>query len=473
MKKTFLCMLAIATAILAGCTKDEVQRKSVEVNFTATEAGIESDDNSAEINFLLSRVPDAQVSITVNTEGYGVEYGSDFTTSPAANNGQITVTIPAGQTSGSITINKESGISLAGDEYISFTITSVSSADNAAIGSRNSIIARFGTISSGSDEFIIEGNGDENFQYSVYVDFSANRQTRADRKSWNLGFWCGDEFRVVLNGAYSTAATPSDKSDIKDVTLADANAVTDEFNLNTNPMGAMGLSETIFDTPDGSLTGTAFAEISADENENKVYFVASDGDKDNSREMWWKVKVTRKNDGYNVQFGRVNGGDVQSIDIAKDKAYNFVFLSLEKAKTVSAEPQTDKWDMKWSYDLAHAYMGMSSYLMFSQDVLTINTWGGVKVATVMTTDKAYDALTANDIPSLTFSSDREAIGTTWRSTGGMGGSGGVKTDRYYVICDPAGNYYKIRFIRGGFSTTEGGTRGRPELEYELLRPAEE
>lgn len=474
MKKLFLSILALTVIGLAGCSKDEVKRQSVAVNFISAETGIESDDDSAEIGFAFSRVPDAQVTVVMNVTGNGANYGNDFTTVPAASNGQITVTVPSGQTSGSVTIKKEAGATLAGSESVSFTIASVTSSDDASIGSRNSTQARFGTVSPGSEEFIIEGNGEENFQYSVYIDFSANRQSRAERKSWNLGFACGDDFRVVLNGAYASAATSSGKSDINDVTLTDANAITSEFYLNTNPMGAVGLSETIFDNPDGSLAETAFAEISAIDDENEVYFVASEDDKDdNDRGLWWKVKVTRKGEGYNVKFGRVSGGPIQSVDVPKNPEYNFAFLSFNDSKIVDVEPRARKWDLKWSYDLAHATMGMTTMLMFSQDVLTINTWSGVKVATVMTAEKGYDEITESDIAGLTFSTDREAIGTTWRSTGGMSAmTGGIKSDRFYVICDPAGNYYKLRFIRGGFSTSEGGTRGRPELEYALLKEAD-
>ncbi len=41
----------------------------------------------------------------------------------------------------------------------------------------------------------------------------------------------------------------------------------------------------------------------------------------------------------------------------------------------------------------------------------------------------------------------------------------MKTDRFYVIKDAAGNVYKLRFI--SFHASDGGVRGYPKIEYKL------
>ena len=48
-----------------------------------------------------------------------------------------------------------------------------------------------------------------------------------------------------------------------------------------------------------------------------------------------------------------------------------------------------------------------------------------------------------------------------------GSTGGVKTDRFFVIKDCGGNYYKLQFL--SFGSGDSGERGRPELQYELLK----
>ena len=81
----------------------------------------------------------------------------------------------------------------------------------------------FTPIVSTGGTMTLEGKvGDQNYANMVYVDLSNNSQMQIDRKSWNLGFYCGDEFRVVLNSSYATVAAASEKTDFAAVTLEDA-----------------------------------------------------------------------------------------------------------------------------------------------------------------------------------------------------------------------------------------------------------
>ncbi|WP_255157753.1 HmuY family protein [Siphonobacter sp. BAB-5385] len=43
----------------------------------------------------------------------------------------------------------------------------------------------------------------------------------------------------------------------------------------------------------------------------------------------------------------------------------------------------------------------------------------------------------------------------------------MKTDRFYVIKDAAGNVYKLKFIN--YTSTDGGERGYPNIEYKLVK----
>lgn len=82
----------------------------------------------------------------------------------------------------------------------------------------------------------------------------------------------------------------------------------------------------------------------------------------------------------------------------------------------------------------------------------------------------YDNFKVTDITSKAdFEKKANVIGTTWR-TPAMPGvtNAGVKTDRFYVLKDSYGNYYKLRFTKFG-TGTDGTERGRPEIEYALLK----
>ena len=53
----------------------------------------------------------------------------------------------------------------------------------------------------------------------------------------------------------------------------------------------------------------------------------------------------------------------------------------------------------------------------------------------------------------------------------MGGSTaplGIQFDRYYVIKDANGFYYKLRFLTMGLANDKGD-RGRPQIEYALIK----
>src|SRR5690349_13505274 len=48
-------------------------------------------------------------------------------------------------------------------------------------------------------ELKLDGGGGAGAPNAVYVDFSADKQTSVVRSSWDLGFYNGNDFRVVTN----------------------------------------------------------------------------------------------------------------------------------------------------------------------------------------------------------------------------------------------------------------------------------
>ena len=472
MKKLLYTFVAMSLLLsMVSCDdKEDVTLPDISVGFTTTDIGYDGSNASEDISITLSRAASVAITAEITIAGTDVEYGTDFTTTPAASSNKLSVTIAAGQTSASFTIAAVEDVLFDGEESVKFTISSLSVNEGVKIGDKREAVLTFGAIVSEGETLILNGKTDEEVYFnSVYLDFSNNRPTLAPRKSWHLGFWCGDEFLVSLNGANAMAATPSAKSDITTVTEADANALlSTEFDLNANPMGGT-FDESIFDTSDGSLAGLSIGAISATDADNAVYFVASGDDKvSGSTSEWYKVKITRKGEGYSIKYAKVGSTDVQSVDIPKKTGYNFTFFSLTTGTIVNAEPEAEKWDIKWSYDAGYATsMGAPMY-MFMQDFVSINNLGGASVARVDVTGEAtFDSFGASGIAVLTFSTDRDAVGDRWRTVG-MSGSGGVKTDHFYVLKDPAGNYYKFRFTRFGVNS-DGAERGRPEVEYKLIK----
>ena len=474
MKKIWCFMLLTCGICIASCDSDnEISYQDIVVNFAATEVGIDDTHSSATIAVNLSRTATQDLDVSISYTAQEVIEGVDLKIVPSPVNKVVQMKLPAGSTSASFEVEKMANVLFDGNESIEFTIATIQPTAGFRIGDNHKSLLSFGAIISSGSELTLEGkSGDVNYANVVYVDFSSNQQIPVDRKSWNLGFYCGADYRVVLNGSYATAAVSTGKTDISLVTLDDAKAAADnpETNISATPMSSTGLNINLIDSYDGALDGTVFAAISNDEEANMVYFVASESDKSNV-ENWYKVKVVRStNNGYIVHYARVSESTIKTIEIAKNESHNFAFLSLESGQVMSVEPASTKWDIMWGYNVGST-MGMP---YFMQDMIMINNIGGARVAKVAVTsqvEQEYEAFGVSDLAALDFSDSRCGIGSDWRTTSNMGGatgSLGIKTDRFYVIETPDGYYYKLRFISMGLGN-DGGERGRPVVKYTLIK----
>lgn len=469
MKKTLFFLVTLALIGFSGCSDDDnkITLPDITVNFESSEIGLSKDITTTPVVIALSRKTDVSVDVTISvTPSEGIVYGTDFSTDPKVVDNQITITIPEGSSSAQFTISRLENVLFEGDENIQFKILSLSTNTGFQIGNKAQTTVKFNPIVSTGDQLTLNGKTEtSDYTNSVYVDFSANTQTAVNRKSWNLGFYNGDDFRVILNAQYATTAIATNKTNIKDVTYADTLNV---YDMGANHhMTAAGLSLSVVDPINGSLSGTVFDQISEDSSKNLVYFVASEDNK-SSKKNWYKVKVDRSsNGGYRVQYANVGDSEITTIEIAKDANYNMSFLSFTDENTVSVEPVAKGWDIMWGYSTGLRYPDLKS-AYFLQDYVTINTLAGVEAVEVLTSTTSYADFTKANIVDLKFSSDRSVIGDSWRNTSSFSGDKvGAYADRFYVVKDTQGNYYKLRFLKMGLGN-DGGERGRPVIEYDLL-----
>ncbi|ASZ09724.1 HmuY family protein [Chitinophaga pendula] len=321
--------------------------------------------------------------------------------------------------------------------------------------------------SDGSKITLDGGTGGASATNTVYVDFSSNSTASVARNSWNLGFFGGNDYRVILNYNTSTAATATTKNDITKVTVDDAAAINLEIALGEGKLEYV-------DDATGDISKTVIAAVSATDADNKVYLIKPDGA--TKKEDWYKVRVVRNGNGYKLQYAKLSETTIQTADISKDAAFNFSFFSFIGAKLVVVEPKKADWDIQW---------GLAMYFTFNpdtngnipytfSDLVFINNLAGVTAAEATEANGfKYDTFTAADVTNtkLVFSGKRDAIGSKWRTTGGPnGGATGIKRDRFYVVKDAAGNYYKLKFVSMGLGQ-DGGVRGKPEIEYKLVKKA--
>ncbi|MCF0074544.1 HmuY family protein [Dyadobacter sp. CY261] len=461
MKKIVRSLLLVAfLGTFNACSDDEPPLPDNLAAFESTEKGFEGEET--EIKIALSRAVDAATAISVSLTPTQLTYGTEFTTIPAAANNAITLSVPAGQSSVFFKITKKTGVLLDGDESIQFKISSVGTP--VLVGTNSSLKLSFKAIISEGTGIQLNGiAGTEpgsSAANSVFLDLSSNAQTPVLRDSWDLGFFNGTDFRVTINGTNGASALVTTKTDI--------NAVSDKDFVGDSLAVGQGVGKlALVDDAAGDLTKTVIQAVSATDADNKVYILNRKGGSGSvlATTDLYKILVLRKGAGYTLQYAKVNETTFKTLDVTKDAAYNFEFVSLEKGATVDVEPAKDRWDLKWGYSMYFTNFGTGLIPYGFSDLVFTNSLANVEAAEVLTSAATYDAFAESNLTGITFSKAADAIGSKWRVT--SGGTVGVKTDRFYLIKDPAGNIYKLRFV--SFHPNDGGERGKPKLEYKLVK----
>lgn len=300
---------------------------------------------------------------------------------------------------------------------------------------------------------------------SVYLDLSADKQTTALRAGWDLGFYCGSDFRVILNNTTSAGAKVLAKNDLSAVVAADTVGLT----LATSQTNPLPEQLVWFDDVAGDLTKTVIPAVSATDADNKVIIVNRGTGGGTAARAWVKLRVLRNSSGgYTLQYAGIQETTFKTLQIAKDAAYHFKSVSFENG-IVDGQPEKTKWDIVWSYSVFETNFGAGQVPYNFSDLIAVNHLAGVTVAQKVYADAtiaaaAFTAFNKDSVTNTTLANNRWAIGSNWRSTQP---ATGARLDRFYVIKDPAGNYYKLKCLSMGVGT-DGGTRGKPVFKYTLI-----
>ncbi len=461
---TRLVAIAILTpTLLSSCGDDEPALPDNEAGFQAAALSMTEDESELEVVITFSRALDvASASVTVELSAENATYGEEFTTTPAASANTISLSAAEGEQQVSFTVSKNADVFLDGDEVITFTIGSV---DEALVpGTTTELTLSFAEIIAAQGQMDIDGGG-ATYPNKVFIDLSANRQTAVNRDSWDLGFYTGDDFRVILNSSVTMFARPLEKKELAEVSAADTVGFAAAMSINAFSTDAFGW----IDAPGGDLSGTAIAEVSATAGNNTVYIInrgeapAATAGAPGASRGWKKIKLTQTTNGHLLQYADIDATTFDELEIEKDDSYQFVYAHFEDG-VVEVEPATDRWDIAWTAFMNETNFGGGPIPYYFQDIVLQNT-AGVETAKVEAATITYDAFSSSDLSGLEFSTSATGIGSSWRVTGGPGGSQpGVYEDRFYVIKDGSGNYYKLKFT----ALTQGGERGKPQIAYELL-----
>jgi hypothetical protein len=467
-KKLFLFLSALAVTIY-GCSSDDngtqttVQAAFVNqsVNLTATET---------PVTIAFSSPTNSAGTITVTLEPTNVVYGTDFTTNPAANGTEISIPFSEGASSAAFSFSKLIDAIEGQTKNVKFTISVVSISGVEIPIETNFVQLNFNETAITTNTTIAE-NGGNTIPNTVYIDLSSGAETAVSRVGWELGFYSGSDFRVVLNSSVNKLAVKQlTTSNIDEVQIADLNVTTGNY----DPAGVGYI-----DHPNGSVTGTSIAAISANDADNKVYLVnlgqgisatqatGTSAALTGADRGWKKIRILRNGNEYKLQYANIEATTHTEVVVSKNTAYNHTYFSLVNGATVAnAEPQKDKWDLVLTPFMNYTALspGQDVSYFFGDFVIT-NNLAGTKAYEVLTSSVPYADFTLSNVTTANFettaASDRRAIGANWRSTVPLA----VKTDRFYVIKDVAGNVYKIKFTSLLSTASE---RGTTTFEYAKL-----
>jgi hypothetical protein len=301
---------------------------------------------------------------------------------------------------------------------------------------------------------------------SVYLDLSADRQTTSLRSSWDLGFYCGSDFRVILNNTASAGATVLAKNDLNSVGAADTIGLV----LATSQTNPLPEQLAWFDDVAGDLSKTVIPAVSAVDAENNVVIVNRGTGGGIAPRPWIKLRVLRSTSGgYTLQYAGIQETSFRTLQVPKDAAYHFRFVSFDNGIT-DVQPEKERWDLVWTYSVFETNFGSGTVPYNFSDLIAINEKAGVTAATrtyasSATAAAAYTLFNRDSLATATLLNSRWTIGSGWRSTQP---ATGARLDRFYIIKDPNGNYYKFRCLAMGVGS-DGGVRGRPDFQYELIK----
>ncbi len=458
MKKVSLLCLML-TLVVSACKENDPPLPDNVANFEASTLGLGDDTDEIDIKVSLARAVDATVTVLINFTTEGLIYGDHFTTIPAANGNSLQVEIPAGSNQAAFTVVRNAEAFLEGNEKIIFSIGNVTSP--ALTGDVSEVALSFSAIVSEGAEITLNGlTGDElpgdAPGNSVFVDLSSNVQKAVARTSWDLGFFNGEDFRVIINNTSGASVIMVDKTDINDVSAADVNPADLAVGFGEGHLG-------LIDDVAGHIGNTAIPAIASADNDNKVYIINRVGGSGTTTAVaeFEKIRVLRNGDHYTLQYARLNETTFNTLEVNKSGNGNFSYVSFDNG-AVEFEPAGSKWDIQWGWSIY--FTGDLPYAF--ADLVFINHLSGTTAAEVLTSTVSYDAFGEDDISSVTFSNDRNVIGSNWRVTSPTA-SAGVKTDRFYVIQDANGNVYKLMFVN--FHGNDGGVRGNPKIKYALVQ----
>ncbi|WP_430615230.1 HmuY family protein [Flavobacterium sp. JP2137] len=470
------CKIAVLVFVvilgLSSCEKEpKGQERVFVVAFDQKFTSYSNIRDEAKIDLVFSKAADFDGMLTIRLSAKNAEYQTDFTTIPRIdNNSEFQVPIKAGTKSTEFIFKNLIYPFDREDKVIQFEIVNVDYPDTFLLQGNTRTMVSFAASLGGT---IAPEIGGPSQAFQVYVELSSGTVKEVARTSWELAF-SSEADRVKINGSIYMAAKKLDTNDIDQVRQSQVSGFFSEVAVGTfDPV-----NENYVDAPSGDVTKTAIAEIKENDAENAVYLInmgfepgqlanPAGADVAGEKRGWKKIRILKRQDDYLLQYANLNDSSHKEVRIKKNQAYNFSFYSLIAESEVSVEPTKENWDLNFTV-FTNVIAGNGSYGY--SDFVSNNTRGNSRAYAVIVTgstpqdlavklEQAYADVQVDDSK---LSNDQRVIGAEWRDVF----TGQAFKDRFFVLKDAKGNYYKIKMIS---MLNEKGQRGYPKFEYQLIQ----
>jgi len=446
-----LFAIGVLIALAVACKKKDDFHPDNTVYFESSEIGMPDSVNEVNVRVRVLFATTSDIALTIEAApSEGVMYPTDFTTTPALASNRFNLVIPAGQKEVLFKVSKTLDTLFDGDETIQFRLAEVNGAPVAISGGHRLLTIKFGTELVTESSLTGDGGGAA-YSNKVFFDLSTSFVSSTGRDKWDLGFYNSD-YKVILNSSAEMMARKLDTSDLTKVSAVDTIGFGAQMVFN------LPAALPYIDRPDTLAKHAVIDTVFAEDIRNKVYIIKPGpiAGIDPSERKWKKIRVLRRPAGYLLQYADIGATTFTSLEITRETAYNFNFVSFKNG-IVKTEPPLAKWDIAWTYFTNVANTGGGDAPVAMQDVILQNS--GVSVARVLTSSKAYSDFVLADTAGRAFTSRQTGIGTDWRTTGTPVPT--VLQDRYYIIKDSKNTIYKLRFK----TMTEPG---KPAIEFKRI-----
>jgi hypothetical protein len=292
----------------------------------------------------------------------------------------------------------------------------------------------------------------QNYKYQVYFDLSSNSKVASNpRTDWDLAFECKNGgVHIRLNSSCFMKA-------------ADCGLIPFAQAIDTAGMRWK------FDRSDGNPDSTALLHwINVNGNDTlysgHVYAIDRGLDENGvGRGLKQVVFDGYKQGIYLFRWANIDGTDVNSANVETDTTLNFMHYSFNNGGSMQAqEPAKTQWDLLFTQYSTTLFTDAGDPYPYLVTGVQINQ-NSLQVAVDSTI--SFSEITFEKALVMSYSNALDVIGYDWKYYSFDAGSYTVRDKLNYVIKDPEGFYYKLRFT--GFYN-ELGQKGYPVFEFQQL-----